>query len=195
MRPTAWSEYTSLQIQVQDNTDSPEKVGLGIELEVCPINVKVKLWCSGVGHADVEDQVLGILAQVKRRSYHDEYWCSADLWTETSSASLCGLPGCGVWTTARPTAARHLVVESIKRYGARSRLRNRMWHTCDCVWAVNKACEKSHQLVRDCKKGTKGVFTLASIHLLHRPFRPLLFRKIFRPNCTRKSGHLRRSYL
>lgn len=58
--------------------NSPEKIGLGVELEISAINVKVKLRCPGVGHADVEDQVLRILAQVKRRSDHREYCCNTD---------------------------------------------------------------------------------------------------------------------
>lgn len=52
--------------------NSPEKVRLGVEFELGSIDVKVKLWRSGVGDADGDDQVLWILAQLKRGSYHDE---------------------------------------------------------------------------------------------------------------------------
>lgn len=50
---------------------SPEKVRFSVEFEVSSIDVKVKLWGSGVGDTDGDDQVLWILAQLKRRSYHD----------------------------------------------------------------------------------------------------------------------------
>lgn len=76
----------SMQRQNQHRTRScvlmnePEEVGLGVELEIGSVDVKVKLWSSGVGHADVEDQVLRVLAQVKCGSNHDDYWYDADLW-------------------------------------------------------------------------------------------------------------------
>lgn len=53
-------------------TNSPEKIRFGVEFEISSIDVQVKLRCSGVGNTDGDGQVLWILAQVKRRSYHDD---------------------------------------------------------------------------------------------------------------------------
>lgn len=52
--------------------NSPEKIRFGIEFEVSSIDVKVKLRRSGVWDTDGDDQVLWILAQIKRWSYHDD---------------------------------------------------------------------------------------------------------------------------
>lgn len=51
---------------------SPEKVRFGVKLKVSSIDVKVKFWRSGVRHTDGDEQVLWILAQLKRRRYHDD---------------------------------------------------------------------------------------------------------------------------
>lgn len=76
--------------------NEPEEVGLGVELEIGSVDVKVKLWSSGVRHADVEDKVLGILAQVKCRSNHDDYWYAADLWRPWQGESSLTLQHIGL---------------------------------------------------------------------------------------------------
>lgn len=53
-------------------TNSPEKIRFGVKFEISSIDVQVKLGCSGVGNTDGDGQVLWILAQVKRRRYHDD---------------------------------------------------------------------------------------------------------------------------
>ncbi len=51
--------------------ESPEKVGLGIELKIFSLDVDVKLRCSGVGYTNNHSKEMGILTQFKRRCYHD----------------------------------------------------------------------------------------------------------------------------
>lgn len=51
--------------------ESPEKVGLGIELKIFSLDVDVKLRCSGVGYTNNHSKETGILTQFKRRCYHD----------------------------------------------------------------------------------------------------------------------------
>ncbi len=51
--------------------ESPEKVGLGIELKIFSLDVDVKLRCSGVGNTDNHSKEIAILTQFKRRCYHD----------------------------------------------------------------------------------------------------------------------------
>lgn len=53
-----------------DTQNSPEKVRLGIELEVDPLEVDVELRDPGVGQADGNGQKVGILAEVERGGQH-----------------------------------------------------------------------------------------------------------------------------
>lgn len=56
--------------QLLRNNNPPEEVGLCIKLEISSIDVQVELRRPGVGHTDVEDQEVRLLAQVECRSYH-----------------------------------------------------------------------------------------------------------------------------
>ena len=51
---------------------SPEKIGLGIELEINLVNIKIKLCGSRVGHTDAQIQEIWILAQLESWGNHDE---------------------------------------------------------------------------------------------------------------------------
>lgn len=53
-----------------DTENSPEKVRLGVEPEVDPLEVDVKLGDPGVGHADGDGQEVGVLAEVERGGEH-----------------------------------------------------------------------------------------------------------------------------
>lgn len=55
-------------------SESPEKVGLGIELKIFPLDVDVKLRCPGVGYTDNQREEISILTQFKRRCYHGCIW-------------------------------------------------------------------------------------------------------------------------
>lgn len=59
--------------------ESPEKVWLGIKLQIFSLDVDVKLGCSGVGYTNNHSKEIGILAQFKRRCYHDytQQWTAA----------------------------------------------------------------------------------------------------------------------
>lgn len=59
--------------------ESPEKVWLGIELQIFSLDVDVKLRCPGVGYTNNHSKEIGILTQFKGRCYHD--------YTQQSSAA------------------------------------------------------------------------------------------------------------
>lgn len=61
--------------------NSPEKVRLGVEPEVDPLEVDVELGNPGVGHADSDSQEVGVLAKVERRGQHHH----AGLWGPSRS--------------------------------------------------------------------------------------------------------------
>lgn len=66
--------------------ESPEKVGLGIELKIFSLDVDVNLRCSGVGYTNNHSKEIGILTQFKRRCYHD-YTRQILQWKEKNSYS------------------------------------------------------------------------------------------------------------
>jgi len=51
--------------------ESPEKVWLGVELQIVFLDVDVKLRCSGVGYTNNQRKEIGVLAQFKGWCYHD----------------------------------------------------------------------------------------------------------------------------
>lgn len=101
---------------------SPEKVRFGVELEVSSVDVKVKLWGSGVGDTDANGQVLWILAQLKGRSYHDDddgvqtynNREAGELKTACVRLHSARSLKLGAWMTSSPTTACHLVDEFIQ---------------------------------------------------------------------------------
>ena len=81
VQPMALKAFTDWQILLKNMDElhavlfilcSPEKIGLGIELEINPINIEIKLCGSCVGHTDTQIQEIWILAQLESWGNHDE---------------------------------------------------------------------------------------------------------------------------
>lgn len=50
--------------------NSPEKVRLGVEFEIDPLEIDIELRDPGVRHADGNSQEVGVLAKIERRGQH-----------------------------------------------------------------------------------------------------------------------------
>lgn len=50
--------------------NSPEKVRLGVEFEIDPLEIDIELRDPGVRHADGDSQEVGVLAKIERRGQH-----------------------------------------------------------------------------------------------------------------------------
>lgn len=50
--------------------NSPEKVRLGVEFEIDPLEIHIELRDPGVRHADGNSQEVGVLAKIERRGQH-----------------------------------------------------------------------------------------------------------------------------
>ena len=98
--------------------NSPEKIRLGVEFEIDPLEIDIELRDPGVRHADGYSQEIGVLAKIERRGQHHH----AEL--GRPSRSLSQPPRAWHWNSPR---SPHELVPTV-RHGASGSRRK-----CACV--------------------------------------------------------------